>query len=99
MNFLKKDHFIFGLLIGLSLPVLLFLVIWFLNYVLLLLGVAKLFLDLETHSLISMFGNLLPIRYYFVNLTFDKTGRGVLLITFVTILLFFIFKDILGIYL
>ena len=99
MNFLKKDHFIFGLLIGLSLPVLLFLVIWLLNYILFLIGIAKLFLDRETHILISMFGNLLPIRYYFVNLTFDKTGRGVLLITFVTILLFFVFKDILGIYL
>ena len=97
MEIIKKDQFIFGMLIGLFLPIVLFFLILLLNYILLQMGVAKFYLNLEAHILISMFGNLLSIRYYFVNLTFEKTGRGVLLVTFVVILLFFILKDSLGI--
>lgn len=90
---LKKDHYVFGLGVGILAPLVLFGLIYGMNYLLLLIGVAKYQLDLQTHVLISLFGNLLPIRYYFVNLTFDKTGRGILIITFVTVLVFFAFKD------
>ena len=93
MKLLQKDHYIFGLGVGLATPVILFGLILLINYVLLLMGVARFYLDLQTHVFTSIFGNLLPIRYYFVNLKFDKTGRGVLLITFVVVLLFFAFKD------
>ncbi|MEZ5082749.1 MAG: hypothetical protein R2750_04795 [Bacteroidales bacterium] len=85
----KKDHYLFGLLIGVMVPVILFLIIYVINYLLFIMSVAKFYLDLETHVLISLAGNLLPIRYYFVNLKFDKTGRGILLVTFVSILIFF----------
>lgn len=85
----KKDHYIVGLLIGILVPVILFLMIYGINYLLFILGVAKYYLDLETHVLISLAGNLLPIRYYFVNLKFDKTGRGILIVTFATIIIFF----------
>lgn len=90
---LKKDHYIFGIMMGILTPVLVYGAILGINYLLLVIDVARFFLDDETHVLISLAGNLLPIRYYFVNLTFDKTGRGVLLITFVLILLFFAVKD------
>lgn len=89
----KKDHYILGLAIGIVVPTLLFSIIWGMNFLLFQIGVAHFYLNLETHVLISIAGNLLPIRYYFVNLTFDKTGRGVLLITFALILIFFGFKD------
>lgn len=92
---LKKDNYIFGLLIGIVSPLALFGLIYGINYLLMMMGVAKYFLDFQTHVFVSLFGNLIPIRYYFVNLTYDKTGRGVLLITFVVILIFFAFKDIL----
>lgn len=90
---LKKDHFIFGSLIGLFFPIVILGFIYGLNYLLIIIGVAKFYLDLQTAVLVSMGANMVPIRYYFVNLKFDKTGRGVLLFTFVMILLFFIFKD------
>ena len=90
---LKKDHYVLGIAIGLITPVLLFGLIYGINYLLLLMGVANHFLDLQTHLFVSLFGNLLPIRYYFVNLTYDKTGRGILLVTFTVVLLFFAFKD------
>ncbi len=97
MNAIKKDHYLFGLLVGILVPLFLYGAILLFNFILVIISVAEFYLDRETHILISLFGNLLPIRYYFVNLTYDKTGRGILLITFVTVLLFFIFKDILGI--
>lgn len=93
MERLKKDHYILGLAIGVFLPAAVFGLIYGLNYILFTLGVARFYLDLQTHVLISIFGNLLPIRYYFVNLKFDKTGRGVLLVTFLIILIFFAFKE------
>lgn len=92
-NILKKDHYIFGLTIGILFPVVFFGFIYCINYILFVLGVAKFYLDLQTHILISMAANLLLIRYYFVNLKYDKTGRAVLLITFVLILTFFAVKD------
>jgi hypothetical protein len=93
---LKKDHYIFGLAIGIAVPVVLFGFIYLMNFLLVKIDIAKFYLELQTHVLISLFGNLLPIRYYFVNLKFDKTGRGVLFITFILVLVFFAFKDILG---
>lgn len=90
---LKKDHYVFGIAIGVLTPVLVFVLIFGINYLLLMMGVAKGYIDLQDHLLVSLFGNLIPIRYYFVNLTFDKTGRGVLLVTFVIVMLFFAFKD------
>jgi len=90
---LKKDHYIFGIAIGIIVPIVLFGIIYLLNYLLVTTDIAKFYLDLQTHVLISLFGNLIPIRYYFVNLKYDKTGRGVLLITFLLVLVFFGFKD------
>jgi len=86
---LKRDHYIFGLTIGILVPIILFGIIYLINLFIVIIEVAEFYLDLKTHVLVSLFGNLLPIRYYFVNLKFDKTGRGVLLVTFVLILIFF----------
>jgi len=88
----KKDHFSFGLGIGILIPILLIGIIWLINFVLLQIGVAANYLKLETLVLVSFFGNLFPMRYYFINLKFEKTGRGLLLITFVLIMIFFAFN-------
>lgn len=90
---LKKDQYIVGLTIGILTPLLLFGLIFGINYLIVVLGLADVYIDFQTHVFISLFGNLLPIRYYFVTLTYDKTGRGVLVITFAVIMLFFIFKE------
>jgi len=90
---LKKDHFVFGILIGLVIPVLLYALILLINYLLVNAAVTYIYLERKPHILISIAGNLLPIRYYFVNLKSDKTGRGILLVTFILIILFFAFND------
>ena len=58
-----------------------------------LISVTNLWLDMETQVLVSIFINLIPIRYYFVNLKFEKTGGGVLVVTFTVVMLFFLFKN------
>lgn len=88
----KKDHFVFGLGMGIIIPVFLFGIIWLMNYFLFQIDVAKYYLDLKTHVLISFFGNLFPMRYYFINLKYEKTGRGLLLVTFALVLVFFAFN-------
>jgi hypothetical protein len=90
---LKKDHFIFGSLIGIFFPLVVLGIIYGINYFLIILGVAHFYMDLQTAVLVSLGANMVAIRYYFVNLKYDKTGRGVLFFTFLMILLFFVFKD------
>lgn len=46
-------------------------------------------LSKSTMMLIGIFSNLFTFRYYMVNLNFDKTGRGILLATFLYAGLFF----------
>ena len=93
MKALKKDNFLFGFLIGILFPAFFYGIIWIINFILLEMNLAKLSLDGESHILLSFIANLLLIRYYFLNLKYENTGKGVLMITFVSIILFFILKD------
>ena len=89
---LKKDNIAFGLLIGLLLPAAFYG----------LLSVIALFVETgsalarpfepDRLMLLAIFINLLPLRLYFVSWKLDKTGRGILLITFILVMAFFIFK-------
>ncbi len=90
---LQRDHFLFGSLIGIFFPLIILGIIYGINYLLIIIGVAHFYMDLQTAVLVSLGANMVSIRYYFVNLKYDKTGRGVLFFTFVMILLFFVFKD------
>lgn len=90
---LKKDHFVLGSLLGIFLPMIMMGFIYGINYLLIILNIVTFYMDIQTAVLVSLGANMLPIRYYFVNLKFDKTGRGILFFTFVMILLFFVFKD------
>ncbi|RLD56563.1 MAG: hypothetical protein DRJ05_11115, partial [Bacteroidetes bacterium] len=68
MNTLKKDNFVFGFMLGIIFPALLFGIIWIINFTLLKMEAIRFPLDSETHILISSIANLLLVRYYFVNL-------------------------------
>ena len=93
MEFFKKDHIIFGSALGLFIPVFIFGLILLINYFLIQAGMVQVYLDRKIDLLIGITGNLVPIRYYFVNLKFEKTGRGVLLVTFILFISFFALKD------
>ncbi len=87
---LNKDNFLLGLLIGLLLPVIAyFLVILILN----LAGQAEGLLYTPRPKipfLVAIISNLLPFRFYMVSKKKDRTGRGILLVTFIMVLGFFI---------
>ena len=86
----KKDTFLVGILMGIILPAIFFLVLNLLD-----MGVVQLF---NTHMLakqeylylLSVAINLFAIKYYFVNLQYDKTGRGILLVTFALAIIYFV---------
>lgn len=88
---LKKDNYILGALIGLVLPLILFG----------LLFLAASFVQtgtvwsrpFETHRmmLLALIVNVFPIRIYFVNYKMDKTGRGVLFMTFLIMVAYFLY--------
>ncbi len=86
----KRDTFFVGILIGIILPALFYLVM-----ILIDMGIVQLF---NTHMLakqeylylLSIAINLFAIKYYFVNLQYDKTGRGILLVTFALAIIYFV---------
>ena len=88
-KFFVRDQFAFGILIGIVLPSLFYFVVYGIDMLV--------FAILETHILakqtyiymLSLAANLFAIKYYFVNLKYDKTGRGVLLVTFALALAYF----------
>jgi len=87
----KKNSYILGILLGVGSPAVTFGILYLLHLLAVLaLGKEEL-LKLSSILLISLVINLVVLRYYFVKLKFDKTGRGVLLVTFVCFLLFFYF--------
>jgi hypothetical protein len=89
---LKKDNIAFGILIGILLPAAFYGLLY------------SIALFIETGPawarpfepdrlmLLSIFINLLPLRLYFVSWKLDRTGRGILIITFILVMAFFIFK-------
>jgi hypothetical protein len=88
---LKRDNIAFGTLIGLIMPALFYGVLYLIS----------LFVETGTAwtrpfekdrmLLLAMVINVIPIRIYFVTFKFDKTGRGILLATFVLMVAYFMF--------
>jgi hypothetical protein len=86
----KKDSFWLGISIGIVAPLLFYGALILLNIL-----IASIFgndfeIRQNTMMLLSIFINLVPIRIYFVSWKLDKTGRGILLVTFALMILFFI---------
>ena len=86
---LNKDRWTLGIVIGLVLPLIVY------GLVLLILkqhGYVEGLIYLprpRVPGLVAVFSNLFPFRYFMVNKQFDKTGRGILLVTFAMALLVF----------
>jgi hypothetical protein len=88
---LKKDNMALGAAIGLVLPVLLYAV----------LRLIAVFVETGTEwtrplepdrmLILALVINVIPIRLYFVTYKFDKTGRGVLLATFLLMVAAFLY--------
>jgi hypothetical protein len=87
---LKRDDIAFGVLIGLVLPILFY---GLLSFVALLVqpGTAwTLPFESNRRMMLALIINVIPLRVYFVKYKFDKTGRGILLITFLLMVFYFL---------
>lgn len=83
-NLIKRDNIYFGLLLGLLLPGILFGLLYLLNE-----SLAAKTLDgeppvsLSSLGLVAIFLNMFIMRLYLVSWKMEKTGRGILAMTFV----------------
>ena len=86
----NRDQFLAGILFGILLPAVFYLALRLLD-----MGVYAIFQTNmvalpEYLYILSLAINLFAIKYYFVNLKYDKTGRGVLIVTFAFALIYFV---------
>ena len=85
----KKDSHTFGGILGLVLPILAFFLLYAIAWI------VNAFVDFDMQTiwpvlrLPAIVINLFAIRYYFVNLKYELTGRGLLLVTFIYIIVYF----------
>ncbi|MFC1733133.1 hypothetical protein ACFL6I_22775 [candidate division KSB1 bacterium] len=88
---LKKDSYVFGILIGMFLPCLFIFLFYLIGMSFEGIANRSKFFTIQSQILFGIAANVIPIRYYFISLKFDKTGRGVLLMTFLMVIVFFSF--------
>jgi hypothetical protein len=79
---LYKDSLLLGIILGTGLPLISFGILYAIS-VFFAPADRNYLIKLSTVTLISVFTNLFPLRHYLAKLKFDKTGRGILLVTFI----------------
>ncbi len=86
---LNKDSWILGVLVGLLLPAMVYALV---ILVLLPYGQVEGFTYAPRPRipfLVAIIANLFPFRFYMVSKKYDRTGRGILLVTFLMIITYF----------
>ncbi len=83
----KKNSYLFGMLLGIMIPVLLFGVLYGLNTVIGIFSHGTVMLSVHKMMFASIALNILPMRYYLVHQVVENTGKGILIITLILILI------------
>lgn len=91
----NKNAYWLGILVGIAAPLLLFLILFGALQAYQGLAGSEVLIDTSNLQLISTVINLFFIRYYFVNKKYEDTGRGILLVTFIYVIAFFIINGLL----
>ena len=88
-DFIKKDNYLTGLLLGVVAPIIFYGLLYLID--MLLYSFTGIHLTPQYHYLylMSIALNIILFRYYFVSLKAEKTGKGILLVTIVCILIYF----------
>jgi hypothetical protein len=89
---LKKDNFALGAMVGLVLPCLFYGLLWVVSRFVEYGSVWSLPFEPDKMKMLALVINIIPLRVYFVRYKFDKTGRGVLLVTFLLMVAYFILR-------
>ncbi|OFY24493.1 MAG: hypothetical protein A2X02_01755 [Bacteroidetes bacterium GWF2_29_10] len=92
---LLKDSMVLGIVMGLLLPIISF---FLLSYINLLFKPSRTYdlyyLQDSTIYALSIVMNILTFRYYMINKKLDKVGKGILAVTFMYVIIFFIFQNL-----
>jgi len=89
MNKLRTDSIWLGIILGVLVPSITYGLFYLIGVFVDNASGKENVLNSETIGLISIFSNLFLLRYYLLKLKYDLTGRGILLITFVSTILYF----------
>ncbi len=79
---LKKDNWALGIALGVVLPLVFYAIIMLVMIQWGTITEGVYVLKPASIKLLALFSNMISFRYYMVNLKYDKTGRGILLMTF-----------------
>jgi hypothetical protein len=88
-RFFLKNSYPFGAFLGMVSPLFL-MVIFYLLFRMLPVSAGTSASWFRNYFLLSLIGNLLLIRFYLVNKKFEKTGKAVLLVTFLLVIIYFV---------
>ncbi len=92
MEKLKTDQMWLGVVLGVLLPAVVFGLLYLVSRTCAPAGKALL-IPVSTVLLVAIFTNLFTMRYYLVKLKYDRTGRGILLVTFLLAIAYFLLFD------
>ena len=89
-NFFKRDNIILGIAMGAILPWIFYGIIVCIDMLVRSMFRMYVMITPSTMQLLALVVNVFVMRQYLVKLKYDKTGRGVLLLTFVYIIAYFV---------
>ena len=89
IKYLKRDSFLLGIILGIVFPAIIYGILHLLNVSFPNPSSKVPFLKESTVQILGIAVNALLLRYYLINLKSDKTGRGIMLVTFILAILFF----------
>lgn len=89
IKFFNKDSHGTGALIGLLLPLLAYGLLILVNSLVQTIFKLDEFAEDATLRLIGIAFNMIPLRYYLVKAKMEQTGRGLLLVSFVYVVVYF----------
>jgi len=85
----RRDNWLLGIILGLVAPVFVFFITMLVLNLLEKADGLTFYPNQKAPFLAGVAVNLLIFRYYMVNLKFDKTGRGIILVSFALIIAIF----------
>lgn len=89
-SIVNKDSYLSGFIVGIILPVVAFGVFYLLDALILRLFHLDHLLRIPNLILLAIAMNMLALRYYLVNVKFERTGMSIMGLTFVMGILYFV---------
>ncbi|PLX04267.1 MAG: hypothetical protein C0595_04035 [Marinilabiliales bacterium] len=90
MEFFKKDTYYLGSIVGIILPVIVYGLVYLIDMMYFNSFGKHMVAHMHYLYLLSVVGNILAFRYFYINAKKYKAGAGILLVTLIVVVLYFI---------